>query len=273
MITPANALKLSMWLALNHPQAFQAVLNQVVTPTQHRVRVALGSAPRQGTYIPARRKKTVPRSHQRGRFGAFGDDFSLSDISSDIDISPIDVSDSINSALSDPVLEDINVDIAPSNFDLSSAAASTDSAGGFWSSIGSGLSSIGSGVASAVGAVAGAVLNPQTLAAAGNLAATVIKANGATTQQQALLQAQLAGTASGAGVHPVTYVTNPATGQPMAMVYNPATGQYQAAQAQPASVLSSLFGASSTASGLSAYLPVILIGGGVLLTVALASRR
>ncbi len=285
MITPANALQFSMWLAVNHPSAFQAVLNRVVPPTAHRYRAGmagLGAARGTSTYIP-RRKKSIPHALRRGRFGgapsmgAFGDDpvdLGLADtspIDSTSSVDSIDVSDSVNSALSDPILQDINVDIAPSStFDLSSAAASTDNSGGFWSSIGSGLSSIGSGVASAVGSVAGAVLNPTTLSAAGNLAATIIKANGATAQQQALLQAQVARTASGAGAHPVIYTTNPVTGQQTPMYYNAATGQYQAAPV--ASSLSSLFGTSAPGS-IGSYMPYILIGGGLLLTVAVMGRR
>lgn len=282
MTTPASALQFSMWLAVNHPAAFQAVLNRVVPATAHRTRMGLagfgalraGGAPRAGnsTFVRARvNRKSIPRSHQRGRFGTFGDDTDVSDLTADIDVSDIDVSDSVNSALSDPILQDINVDIAPTNFDLSSAAASTDTSGGFWSSLGSGLSSIGSGVASAVGSVAGAVLNPQTLSAAGNLAATVIKANGATAQQQALLQAQVSRTATGA-IQPVIYQTNPLTGQTVPMYYNAATGQYQATPVT-SSALSSVFG-PSTPGSLSSYMPyIVLIGGGLLLTVTLMGKN
>ncbi len=277
MISPANALKFSMWLAINHPDAFQAVLNQTVPLTSHRNRVAMGGLGASGTFIPGTRNR-MKRSHLRGQFGglgsaarqgmgSFGDDYGPS--FSDVGVSDINVSDSVYSSLSDPVLQDINIDIPSSNFDLNSAAASVDTSGGWWSSIGSSLSSIGSGLSSAVGAVAGAVLNPQTLSAAGNLAATVIKANGANTQQQALLQQQMSRTLTGSGAQPVIYRTNPATGQQVPMYYNSATGQYQQAP-----VSSGLFGASlGSSSSLSQLLPVVLIGGGLLLVGALIIRK
>jgi hypothetical protein len=271
MVTPQNALKLSMWLALSHPQAFKAVLDQVIPITQHRSRMALGSGPAGGTYIPGTRNR-MKMSHVRGRFGSFGDDLA------EVTVSPIqvDVSDSVSAALADPTLQDINVDIGPATqFDLSSASAASDTSGGFWSSIGSGLSSIGGGLASAVGSVAGAIVNPQTLSAVGNLAATVIKAQGANSQQQALLQQQIQRTATGSGAHPVVYSTNPATGQQVPMYYNASTGQYQ--PAAPASgIFGSLFSPSvpgSSTSSVSQWMPVILIGGGLLLGAALLIRK
>lgn len=277
MVTPQNALKLSMWLAVSHPQAFRAVLDQVIPITQHRSRMALGNAPRSGTYIPGTRNR-MKMSHVRGQFGGAPSMGSFGDDLPEITVSPIqvDVSDSVSAALSDPTLQDINVDIGPATqFDLSSASAASDTSGGFWSSIGSGLSSIGGGLASAVGSVAGAIVNPQTLSAVGNLAATVIKAQGANTQQQALLQQQIQRTATGSGAHPVVYSTNPATGQQVPMYYNAATGQYQQAPAPSAGLFGSLFAPSvpGATSGLSQWMPVILIGGGLLLTAVLVTRK
>jgi hypothetical protein len=168
----------------------------------------------------------------------------------------------------EPVLQDINVDIPPSSFDLSTAAASVDNAGGFWSSLGSGLSSIGGGIVNAVGTVAKAVVNPAVLAAAGGIAATVIKANGASAQQSqqlALLQAQQQRTMTGSGAQPIRYATDPTTGQTIPMYYNASTGQYQAQQP-------GFFSALSGGSGLTQYLPYLLIGGGVILVAVLMKR-
>lgn len=264
MITPANALKFSMWLAATHPQAFAAVLNRVTGVTSK----SRGLGAVQGTYIPRPKSRLHPFA--RGRFGTlrvgnFGDD----DLETVV-VQPAavdDVNSSFDSSLgTDPTLQDINFSadsLTTTPLDLSSAAASVDNSGGFWSSLGSGLASVGSGVASAVGAVAGAVVNPQTLAAAGNVAAAVLKNSGATQQaqlQQAVLQAQLQRTATGTGAATVRYAVNPATGQTQAYYYNPSTGQYQLTQP------STLFAGAT----ISTYLPYILIGGGVLLVVALS---
>jgi hypothetical protein len=222
--------------------------------------------------------------------GAFGDDpfsLGLSDtpLDSGGDMATVTVSadapgfdaPGFSAAMAgNPILHDINTntDVSAASFDLNGAAAVSDTTGGFWSSLGSGLSSIGGGLASAVGAVAGAIVNPQTLSAVGNLAATVIKANGANAQQQALLQQQIQRTATGAGAHPVIYSTNPTTGQQVPLYYNAATGQYQAAPASTG-LFGSLFSpaAPGTSTGLSAYLPVILIGGGILLAAVFVTRK
>ncbi len=267
-VTPQNALKLSMWLAATHPQAFKAVLDRTIPATAHRRRQALG------TYIPRNRPAHGP-AFARGRFGgmggapsmgAFGDD--LPEVT--VTAPQIDIADSAAPISSDPVLQEIAIDIPPSSFDLSTAAASVDNSGGFWSSIGSGLSSIGGGLASAVGAVAQSITSPAVLAAAGNVAATVIKANATNAQQQAqqqaILQSQFARTV-GAGAHPVTYATDPRTGATVPMYYNSSTGQYSPSQP---GFLSSILPAAG--GGLSQYLPYILIGGGILL-IAVMMRR
>lgn len=268
MITPVNALKFSMWLAATHPQAFRAVLNQTLPPTAHRIRTSLAGV----TFIP-RTTRSIPRTHQRGQLGRLGD------VYDDIDSGAYDAgalragADTFTDGglqtftpsfdyASDPALSEINVDIAPTSFDLTRAAASADdSGGGFWSALGSGLSSIGSGLESAVGTVAHAVLNPATLGAAGNLAATVIKAQGANAQTAAILQAQVTQTARGSAPHPITYATDPLTGQPTPILYNPNAGRYQPTLT-----------AAPIAGALTPYVPYLLAGGGVLL-VALLLRR
>jgi hypothetical protein len=273
MISPANALKWSMWLAATHPQAFKAVLQQVGVP-RARSRSNLGGPALKGTFVP--RDRTY-NTFARGRFGTLGDDISPDVVTVEtagVDPNTVPTFDT-SSITTDPTLQDINVnlsDVTP-NVDLGQAAAATDTSGGFWSSIGSGLSSVGSGLASAVTTVAGAIMSPQALGAAGNLAATVIKANAASAQsaqmQQAVLQSQLARTATGAGAAPIRYMTNPATGQTVPYYYNAATGQYQPTAP---GFFSALTGSIPGASSVTAYLPYILIGGGVLLVVAMMRR-
>lgn len=257
MISSANALKFSMWLAATHPQAFRAVLASV-RPSSRTA--GLGAV--QGTYIPRPRSKLHP--YARGRFGTLGDDLETVTVESPgVD----DVNTTFDSSLfNDPTLQDINFssdDLSGPTLNLANAASAVDNSGGFWGSLGSGLSSVGSGLVSAIGSVAGAITNPQVLQAAGNIAGAVIK-NNATGQQgqlqQALLQAQLQRTVTGVGAAPVKYMTNPSTGQTQPYYYNAATGQYQLTQ--PNSLLGSM-------GSLSPYLPYILIGGGVLLVVAL----
>jgi hypothetical protein len=293
VITSANALKWSMWLAATHPAAFKAVLQQV-SPRAHgsvRAGTPAGFGSVSGTYIPRAHLNMSSRGTRRAPgVGSFGDDISPDVVTVEApapDFSSVDMS----SIFSDPTLQDINVNLSDvsSNVDLGAAAAATDTSGGFWSSLGSGLSSIGGGLVSAIGSVAGAVVNPQTLGAAGNVAAAVIKANAASSQsaqmQQAVLQQQMQRTATGAGAAPIRYMTNPATGQTVPYYYNSSTGQYQANQP---GFFSSLFSSSpapvryapgvagapaqSAASGITQYLPYILMGGGLLLVVAFMKR-
>lgn len=259
MISSADALKFSMWLAATHPQAFQSVLNHVRGQAPAASRLGAVS----GTYIP--RRPSTLRPYRRGRFGALGDD----DLETVTVQSPgvDDIGTTFDSSVfSDPTLQDINFsadDLNGAALNLSTAASAVDNSGGFWSSLGSGLSSVGSGLVSAIGSVAGAITNPQVLQAAGSIAGAVIK-NNSTAQssqlQQAVLQAQLQRTATGVGAAPVKYMTNPTTGQTQPYYYNAATGQYQLTQ--PSALLGSM-------GSLSPYLPYILIGGGVILVVAL----
>jgi hypothetical protein len=265
MITPQNALKFSMWLAVSHPEAFQAVAREVVPVTSRRGRQALGSVPSAGQFIPGSRGR-MKASHVRGRFGSLGDDAPMEEVtvSSTYTPDPIDAG-----WFESPTLQAINIDMPATTFDLSSAAESSDTSGGFWSSLGSGLSSIGSGLAGAVGAVAKAVTNPAVLAGAAGIAATVIKANAGNSQQAqqlAILQSQQQRTLTGAGAQPIRYVTDPATGRTVPYYYNAATGQYQ--PTQPGFLNSLMPGAG----GLSQYLPYILLGGGVLV-LALVMRK
>jgi hypothetical protein len=263
VISSANALKFSMWLAATHPLAFRTVLNQIKPITRSST---LGMV--EGTYIP--RSPAALHRFGRGRFGRVG---TLGDDTLETVVVQPGTVDEVNtiidpSTFSDPVLQDINFSsdsVSGPALDLGNAAASVDTAGGFWGSLGSGLSSIGSGLVSAIGAVAGAVTNPQVLSSAGNIAAAVIKNTGSVQQaqlQQAVLQAQLQRTTGGVGAAPVQYRINPATGQPQPYAYNAATGQYQLTQ--PNALVQGV--------GLSSYLPYILIGGGILVAVVLMRR-
>lgn len=273
MIRSQDALKFSMWLAATHPAAFRAVWNTVV-PRAPRAFNGLGAVSDE----PIRHRQTQAyRAARRRGMGRLGDDSGLETITVEAPIP--DVSSFDFSSLSvDPALQDINVsaDINPS-MDLSGLSAASDTSGGFWSSLGSGLSSMGSGIASAIGSVASAVANPATLSAAGNIAASVIKANATTQQaqqqaqlQQQVLQSQLARTATGTGVAPIRYFTNPTTGQTQPYYYNASTGQYQATQP---SVLSPFSFGSTLPGTMPSYLPYLLIGGGVLAVIALTAQR
>jgi len=276
MITPANALKFSAWLAATHPQAFQAVLQRVVPVTTHRNRVALGAAPtvlpRSGLPPRSGRRAAMRAAASRAKFGQFGNvplqaarpprsgRGGFGDVLEEFTPTVQPMTD-----FSDPTLTEINVDIPDTGgFDLSSSLTDTPDSGGFWSSIGSGLSSIGGGLSTAVGAVAHAITNPQVLQAAGSVAATVIAANSSqhqAQQQQALLQAQLQRVGSGSAPAPVRYYTDPQTGASVPYYYNAATGQYQPTQANLLS-----------AGPLSQYLPYILIGGGVIVLALIFKR-
>jgi hypothetical protein len=243
MITPASALKFSMWLAATHPQAFAAVLRELKPLNR-----------------PSGLGAVNPRNYARGRFGALGDQEGLQSLGVD------DINTTFDTSLfSDPVLQDINFsadDWSGPQINLAQVASAVDDSGGFWSSLGSGLSSIGGGLVSAIGTVAKAVTSPPVLASVGTLAAAVIKNDTNVQQaqlQQAVLQAQLQRTATGAGAAPVVYSTNPSTGRQQPYYYNAASGQYQLTQ--PTLL-------SSTGS-LSTYLPYIVIGGGLLLAVVL----
>lgn len=250
MISSANALKFSMWLAATHPQAFAAVLKQVrsATPPSNGLNGV------QGTYIP--------RAARRGRLGDFEpmtiEAPNFEDMRTTFD----------SSIFSDPVLQEINFsadDLGTGSINLPQAAASIDNSGGFWSTLGSGLSSIGSGLSSAIGTVARAVTNPQVLQAAGSIAGSVIQSNNASQQaqlQQAVLQAQMQRTGTSMGAAPLTYAVNPATGRQQPYYYNAATGQYQLTAPNTG------FGMVSLAP----YLPYLLIGGGLLVAVVLMRR-
>jgi len=253
VVTPANALKLSAWLAVHEPALFRVLL---------------------------KRTQAMQRS-PLGRFGYFGDDSFLQDVSFDpgsVSV-PADTSAAIDTAaftadLPDVSLADVSVDIpdipqsttdainqAIAAPDENAPADAASASPGFWSSIGSGASS----VIGAVTKVASGLLSPQTISAASNAAAAYFRSQATTAQaqmQQATVQAQLARVAAGAAPAPLSYVRDPTTGATIPVYYSN-TG------VKPATP--SLLNQLSTA-GIS---PGAMIGGGlILLTVlALAASR
>jgi len=259
-ITPANALKLSAWLAVMHPGLFRQLLA----------------------------KTSALQSSPFGRFGLFGDDVPLQDVGLDIP----DVSVDTTSAIDTAALTDFSPDLAPVDtagaLDIpiaSNVGGSIDQALGggtlaspdsgsstdasFWSSIGSGAAS----VAGAVGKVASALLAPATLSAAATAAGAYFKSQATTTQaqlqaqtQQAVLNAQLARVAQGGAPAPISYARN-AYGQ-LVPVYNSPAGSLPVTS----SMLSGL--ANPVTAGLSSVpTSVWLIGAGLLILSVFVSSR
>lgn len=173
----------------------------------------------------------------------------------------------------DPVLSPIGVDSAagdvpPISID-STPSGSGDSS--FWSSLGSALGTAATGAVSIIGSVGKALTSPQTVQAAGQIAAANIRntqQQQVAAQQQAILAAQLARVRQGYAPAPIAYVPN-AAGQQIPMYYNSRAGQYQATPVTP-SVLQSILPSSLASSG---TLPWLLLGGGAIIVALLASRR
>lgn len=274
MISLPNATRFALWLAQAHPSAFRALAAQLKTASGLATRAPAGF----GRFGYAARESYVSYGRAQGPHyrptGAFGDEVSVESLVVDPSTLEMPAPDFSSSTydFNTPDLSSLSVgDITPTDelmsaFDPTTiAAAGNDS--GFWSSLGSGLSSFASGTAHVIASVAANLTNPATLASAGTVAATVIKANAATSvanaQEQAVLATQLARVQAGVTPAPIQYGTN-AAGQRVPMVYNSATGQYQPATPQ---VLSSLM-----PSTLPSWLPWVL-GGGLVLTLFLSSSR
>lgn len=258
-LSPANALKLSAWLALHEPGFFSLVLARAAGRSPH--------AP----------------------MGFFGDDTAVTDVglvpdatvtvtaspdvSSGIDLSSfvpqlVDVVQSSDSPIPDASstafssIEDAVA--APSTPDPSTADASPS----FWSNVSSSLGS----AASAVGKAAQALISPPVVAslasAAGAYFAAQAKSSTLQSQQLALqgqqlaLQTQLARGQAGLPPAPITYVRAP--GGQIAPVYASNTGA-QPLTSQLASLLT-----PSTAGGTPT---VIWIGAGLIVLWILANSR
>lgn len=261
-LSPQNALKLSAWIASQHPELFRVLVAKVN---------ALQRTP-------------------LGRLGYFGDDTELEFTP---DLPAYQITPDINldsSAAYSPELSDVsfNIDAAIGGSDtadygftdsITSAIAaptkaiSTDppSAGGFWSSLSSGAS----GVASAIGKVASALVSPGSIAAVGGAAAAYFSMQGKTqvaqtqaAQQNAVLQAQLARAAAGAAPATISYVTDPYTGAQVP-VYNTATGQVPVT----GSLLNQLAAPQTAGTVAGIPTPWALAGAGLLLVVIFFSGR
>jgi hypothetical protein len=254
-ITAQNALKLSAWIAAQHPDLFR----QLVTTVGALQRSPLGRLGLVGddtdlTFTPDLPPIEIGSSVDYQSTAAYTPE--LADVSlSSVDTPPVgDFTDSITSAIAAP---STTVDVA-----------APPESGSFWSSIGSGAAS----AAGAIGKVASALVSPQSLVAAGGVAAAYFGMQGKTAQaqsQNAVLQAQLARVNSGAPPAGISYVRNPVTGA-VTPVYNTANGQIPVT----GPMLNSL--SSPVLSGTIAGIPtsMLLIGGGVLvLAIALSARR
>lgn len=282
MITPTNAIKLAVWLAHAHPQAFRMIAAQT-QPSFFRFN-GFGAL------------RAAPFKRRLGySLGYLGQDdgSDIPEITVTADAPP-DLTPDLSST---PDLTDIGVtDITSSDLTdaLSPSSPENASTGGFWSSLASSVTGGLSSAASAIGSVAGALVNPTSIKAAGQVASAVIQ--GQNTQQAARIQSQVLATqlarvqagyapapiqylpGQSVGGYPlntaggspygaapgmgIPYAGSPLGAGPVPAVYNPATGQYS--YASP-SVLSSL-----TPSALpGGWLPWAL-GGGILLALLLA---
>jgi hypothetical protein len=258
-LSPENALKLSAWIYTQHPDLFRVLYARSL---------ALQRSP-------------------LGRLGLFGDDVSLGDVTSTIDVGAgtVDAIDTSAPAVDlstfTPDLTPIGVDAGAGNVDLSSSitdpiaasiaappalnATPADTSGSFWSGIGSAASGAGSAIAS-VAKLAVAALPAVATGAGAYFTAqsrTAVAQSQAQTQQ-AILAAQLARVTQGQAPAPISYVTNPVTGQRVP-VYNSANG----ARPVTGSLLNTL--SAPTLGGLS--LGAVLLGAGALLMVAVLATR
>lgn len=185
---------------------------------------------------------------------------------------------------SSPDLTNISVDT--SNVPLPDVSTDTTGGSGFFSTIGSGLSTAASSIWSGISTAASDVGNFLSSAAGAstisNVAADYLKAQQTQAQAQ-VLQTQVARAQAGLAPASISYATS-ATGQ-VVPVYTGSTltptlaTALQNGQIAPAIAASGAAGyaltpaltASLAPSSLSAYLPYIAIGGGILL-IALLSR-
>lgn len=286
-VTAQNALKLSAWLAATHPALFR----QILATTTKLQRSPLGRLGFFGDdtlteFVPDIPDTSVTSSAAMPDMSSF----STSDLSSSFSSMPSagpggDLSSMTLSSLDTPagsgVESSIGYSPAGSSFNtafdsalgdsgittaIAQPPASDPSSGGFWSQVASGASS----VASSVGKVAAGLLSPQTMTAAAGAAGAYFKAQAQTDQTRAqaqIVNAQLARTAAGFAPAPISYTTNPYTGQ-VTPVYASNTGY----QPVTPGLLNQL--TRPTAAGIAGIsTPVLLIGGAALLLLAVLAGR
>jgi hypothetical protein len=180
----------------------------------------------------------------------------------------------------DVTLSDVGTsDIAAAASTLPDVTTDTTSPGFF--------SSLGSGIASAVQGVGSALTNPSVLNSFASAASNYFKAQGTTAQanaQTAVLNSQLQRARAGLPAAPVTYTTNPITGQ-LTPIYTPTPTQaIPGLVAQSPTVGapgSSIFGYAVTPANVGSLAPNffqqyglwLAIGGAVLVGALLLSRR
>lgn len=268
-LTPANALKLSAWLALHEPGFFSLVLAKAANRSPHVPFGFLGDDSPVTTdsgvidvgLVPDA-SVTVTASPDTGS----GIDLSsftpqLQDIGTVIDSSTPGIADSVTASITDAIASPPPPDPSTANADSS-----------FWSSVSSGLGS----AAAAVGKAAQALISPQvvsslasaagayfTAQARSNVAQATLQAQQAAVQgQQLALQTQLARAQAGLAPAPITYVRS-ATGQ-VTPVYASSSG------AQP---LTGTLANLLTPSTVGGTPTIVWIGAGLLVLWILTSSR
>lgn len=188
-IKPADALKLSIWLAATDPKLFRTVLNHVA------------------------RLKNTPAV----RMGFFGDDAAVTDSGVDITVSAPAIAPV---TVADPNIDTGSLAAIDTSTDLSNISApsidtsiadSSQSGGSFWSTLGSAAQSVASGV----GSLAASLANPQVLSSVAGAVKTYYQTQTQTAAvhaQTQIAQMQLNRVMSGYSPAPVSYTKNPVTG-------------------------------------------------------------
>ena len=219
-LTPANALKLSAWLALHEPGFFSLVLAKAAgrsphapfgflgddTPVSDSGVIDVGLVPDAAVTVTA-----TPDVSSGIDLSSFVP--ALQDISSAIDTSSAGgISDAVSSSITDAIA-------SPPPPDPSTADASP----GFWSNVSSGLGTAVGAVAKAAQALISPPVVASLASAAGAYFTSQARSNVASAQlqsqqlamqgQQLALQTQLARAQAGLAPAPITYSRNPNTGQ------------------------------------------------------------
>jgi hypothetical protein len=255
------AASLAAWLAAHHPDLFLTAFKQAQAANMKKGIQKLGLL-------------AMGRLADDGVTTYFGDDSSTPSFDASSAISPISFSEpGLQTVTFDPSIADVPTNLisdstaSGSNF-LSSVGNSTTSAG---STVGSTLSSAGSSVLGALGSVASYLTSATGLNNLSTIAKSYFGSQAASNTaqtQQAIVQAQIARTATGATAAPVTYTTN-AQGQVVPVYATQTAGGtvYQPLSAQGI--------ASLTPPSLSVFISQygLYLGVGAIALIALAARR
>lgn len=175
------------------------------------------------------------------------------------------VDDSDNLATLDPTLV---TDQTPAGSTVLQAAATAPTSSG--TTVGSLLASAATTVLQGIGAVGAALTTPQALQSLAQTATAYYTAQGNATQAQ-LLATQIALAAAGKPVAPITYTTDPATGQQVpALATTAANGQVQYTPLSSAQLAQLQAAGVSSGSKLGLW---IAAGAALVLVVILATRN